>query len=127
MKYGCRTRTLCLEEGPPRWPPSSGECSLLVHYQSLLWTHQRGSDPVERRMQSALIALFYSVHDQGLIVLEQAGSGTSEIQILYNDHPCCTSTFEIKNLNTQKTRHVNYSALTKHNARINSLDRPASI
>ncbi len=30
MKYGCRTRTLCLEEGPPRWPPSSGECSLLV-------------------------------------------------------------------------------------------------
>ncbi len=30
MKYSCRTRTLCLEEGPPRWPPSSGECSLLV-------------------------------------------------------------------------------------------------
>jgi len=30
MKYGCRTRTLCLEEGPPQWPPSSGERSLIV-------------------------------------------------------------------------------------------------
>ncbi len=30
MKYGSRTLTLCLEEGPPWWPPSSGECSLLV-------------------------------------------------------------------------------------------------
>ncbi len=30
MKYSCRTQTLCLEEGPPWWPPSSGECSLLV-------------------------------------------------------------------------------------------------
>ncbi len=37
--------------------------------------------------------------------------------------PCSTSTFEIKNLNTQKMRHVNCSALTRHNARINSLHR----
>ncbi len=30
MKYGCRTWTLCLEQGPPRWSPPSGECPLLV-------------------------------------------------------------------------------------------------
>ncbi len=30
MKYGCRTWTLCLEQGPPRWSPPSGECTLLV-------------------------------------------------------------------------------------------------
>ncbi len=30
MKYSCRTQTLCLKEGPPWWPPSSGECSLLI-------------------------------------------------------------------------------------------------
>ncbi len=39
MKYGCRTRTLCREEGPPWWPRSSIECSLLV------WLPEPARDP----------------------------------------------------------------------------------
>ncbi len=36
-------------------------------------------------------------------------------KIIYNDHACGTSTFEIKNLSMQKPPHVNFS---RHNARI---------
>ncbi len=34
---GCRTRTLCREEGPPRCPPSSRECLLLVPVPEPAW------------------------------------------------------------------------------------------
>ncbi len=56
MKYGCRTRTLCLEEGPPRWPPSSGECSLLVPLPEPARDPPAWEWPPERRRQSATIA-----------------------------------------------------------------------
>ncbi len=37
MKYGCRTQTLCLKKGPPRWPPSSRECSLGLGIIFFFW------------------------------------------------------------------------------------------
>ncbi len=63
MKYGCRTWTLCLEQGPPRWSPPSGECSLLVPLPEPArdppaWEWPRRKAAAERHM-----ALFYSVRD----------------------------------------------------------------
>ncbi len=71
MKYGCRTRTLCLEQGPPRWSPPSGECSLLVPLPEPARDPPAWECPRRKAAAERHIALFYSVRDPSRHIWQQ--------------------------------------------------------
>ncbi len=63
MKYSCRTGIFVERKDHLDGLLPQESAHFLFNYQSLLGTHQRGINPVERRRWNAAIALFYSVQD----------------------------------------------------------------